>query len=74
MTSIASDRNEEGEMKRGFVWFGESEEADVIKGQAWTYSRTSTEFLSQDAGEGHCQGGDAEDCFHCSCDFLADQL
>ena len=47
------------------VWFGESNEVDAMKGQAWTYSRTSTEFLSQDAGEGHGQGGDADECFHC---------
>jgi hypothetical protein len=47
------------------VWFGESNEVDAMKGQAWTYSRISAEFLRQDAGEGHGQGGDADDCFHC---------
>ena len=39
-------------------------DADVVD-QTWTYSRTSTEFMSWDAGEGHGQGGDADDWFHC---------
>jgi hypothetical protein len=38
--------------------------ADMVD-QTWTYNRTSTEFISWDAGEGHGHGGDADDCFHC---------
>lgn len=48
--------------------------ADKIEGWTHTYKeRTSAESLSRDAGDGHGQGDDVDDCFHYLNVVLEDQ-